>query len=96
MKSYYYNKKVSATSTQQTFELPRLRGFFVQNNGDYNVQINFENDITDDSIILLVGQSLPLKGDMLDIRYKALPVDGDPTDPTATLFIGGMLHEKAE
>lgn len=96
MKSYYYNKQISATSTQQTFELPRLRGFFVQNNGDFNVQINFENDITSDSIILLVGQSLPLKGDMLDVRYKALTYDGATEPPTATLFIGGLLHEKAE
>lgn len=95
MKSYYYSKKIISSNTQQVFSLPRLRGFYVQNNGDYNVQIEFENDIDTDSIILLVGQSFEVKGDMLDVRYKALPVDGDPTSPTATLYIAGMLHEKA-
>ena len=93
MKSYYYSKKLSATETQQTFELPRLRSVTVVNSGDYNIQIEFEGDVTSDSLVLLVGQSIPINGDMLDIRYKAVPYGETPA--TSTVYVAGLLHAKA-
>ena len=93
MKSYYYSLKIDVTETEQTVSLPRSRGFSVINSGDYNVQFEFENDIDSNSLILLVGQSIPINGDMQDIRIKAIPVVGDPP-ATATVYVAGLQHEK--
>jgi len=89
-KSYYYSQKLTASETQQIFELPRLRGFYVNNTGPYDIQIELENDIDDNSIILLVGQSIDIKADMLDLRYKSIGVGS-----SAILYVAGLRHEKA-
>lgn len=86
-KSYYYSKKLTASDTQQTFELPRLRNIRVLNYGSSDVLIEFENDIDSDSIILPARGDIEVPADMLDIRYKT-------NSGTSTIYIYGLLHAK--
>lgn len=87
MKSFYYSKKLTATTSQQTFTLPRLRSVRVLNYGSNNVYIEFENNIDDDSIILPVRGDIQVPADMQDMRYKSLSGE-------ATIYIYGLRHEK--
>lgn len=87
-KSYYYSKKLNAISVQQIFALPRLRSVSVINVGKDNIQVEFENDIDNDSIIIPAGMSHTIATDMLDIRYKAL-------SSIATIYLSGLKHVKS-
>lgn len=87
-KSYYYKKKLTASDSQQTFELPRLRFIRVLNYGSSDVLIEFENDIDSDSIILPTRGDIEVPTDMLDVRYKT-------NSGTSTIYIYGLLHAKA-
>lgn len=87
-KTYYYKKKLSATNTQKTLVLPRLRSLFVLNYGNDNITIEPENDIDADSIVIPAGMSHSIGPDMIDLRYKAVT-------STATIYVSGLRHEKA-
>lgn len=88
MNSNYYSKKLSVTSTEQTFDLPRLRTSRVLNYGSAEVTIEFENDVDTDSIVIPVRGDIEIPADMQNIHYKT-------ASGTATLYIYGLRHFKA-
>jgi hypothetical protein len=88
METYFYSKKLSATTTEQSLTLPQLRDITIINIGDYNVQIEPDNSIDDDSPVLPVGMSLLLGADHITLKYKA-------TEGTATIYLYGYKHEKS-
>ena len=88
MKTYFYKKKLSATTDEQIHEFDkRLRGFHVYNNGTVNVVIEPENSIDDESIVIPPRSSVNIGTDMLNIHYKT-------TSGTSTIYIYGLKHEK--
>ena len=88
MKSYFYSKKLSATTDEQTLTLPRLRNLTVINIGGDDIQICPDNSIDTDSPIIPVGMSIVLGSDHLTLKYKAVT-------STSTLYIYGYKHEKS-
>ena len=87
MKTRFYKKKLSATTTQQTELLPRLVECFVLNAGSDNIYIEPEKDIDSDSVLLPAGMSITLKGDYQNLNYKAV-------SSTATIYVYGTRHSK--
>ena len=87
--TYYFSKKLTASTSQQTYELPRLRSVNVLNFANQDVLIEFENDIGADSIILPVRGNIKIPSDMLDLRYKV------NSGTTATIYIYGLKHDKS-
>lgn len=88
VKSYHYKKKLYATDAQQTLTLPLLRSFSVFNSGDYDVLLEFENDIDADSVLLPAGSSYESSLGYLDLRYKCNPAE------STTLYVTGVRQEK--
>ena len=87
-KTFYYKKKLTATTTEQKHSfIKRLRSFHVSNLGTVNVTIEFENAIDVDSIIIPPRSQITLDTDMQDMRYKA-------ASSTSLLYIYGLKHVK--
>jgi len=88
-KTFYFKKKLIATTTEQTEELPRLSSGQLLNFGANDVIVEFENPIDADSIILPVRGDIRIPPNMLDLRYKV------NSGTTATLYIMGSKQEKS-
>ncbi len=88
MKSYHYSKKLTATTNQQVLVLPQLRNVSIINTGDNDIQIEFENDINDDSIIIPSGSAYDVPTSFIDLRYKS--VEGE-----SVFYVAGLKHQKS-
>lgn len=88
MKTYFYKEKFDITDVQTKITLPNLRSITVINKGDYDVYLEFENDVTDDSIPIFVGGNVTYSFSPLDVRLKCA------TGQTATVYITGLKHIK--
>ena len=87
--TYHYSKKLNATETQQIFVLPNLRNINIFNSGDNDIQIEFENDITDESVVIPANSSYVLPTSFVDVRYKCAAGE------TATFYLSGLKHHKS-
>ena len=88
----HFKKKLSATTTQQTYDFEgngiRLTELHVLNAGNDNCYLEPDNDIDADSILIPAGMSVTLGADLLNLQYKA-------DSSTATLYIYGTKHTKS-
>lgn len=85
MKTRHYKKKLSATTAEQSLDLPSLVEFHVLNTGSDNVYIEPDNDIDSDSILLPAGMQMSFKAEYNKLKYKAV-------ESTATLYVYGTRH----
>ena len=86
--TYHYSKKLTAGATQAIFPLPQLRNISIINISDSDIVIEFENDITTDSVVVLSRAVYELPTGFIDVRYKSL-------SGSVSFFIAGLLHQKA-
>jgi len=88
----HFKKKLSATTTQQTYDFEgneeRLVRLHVLNAGSDNAFLEPDNDIDADSILIPAGMSVALGPDLLNLQYKA-------ENTTAILYIYGNKHTKS-
>jgi len=92
MPTFYYSKKLTASTTEQEFELPILRDMTIINAGPYNLIIQFDGPISEDSVVLPVGASLEMHTTFLTLKYQAQEVGAG--SETAEFSIVGLRHEK--
>ena len=83
----HYSKKITATTTEQSFILPSLVEFHVLNAGNDNVFIEPDNEIDADSILIPAGMSVTFKSEYINLNYKA-------NSSTAILYVYGTRHWK--
>ena len=88
-KTRYYSQKLTASATEQTFDLPRLSFVRVLNYGNEDVLIEFDNDINDNSVILPVRGDIQIPADLLNLHYKV------NSGSSASLYIYGLKHIKS-
>ena len=87
MKTRFYKKKLSATTTQQSETLPRLVELHILNAGQDNIFIEPDNDLDDDSVLVPAGMSVTLKADYQTLKYKT-------ATSIATVYLYGTRHIK--
>lgn len=69
-KTYYYQKTLSVTDTEQMFSLPRLRKFTILVTGDEDVVGEFDNAIDGESTTLLRGVPYSFGSGLRELYYK--------------------------
>lgn len=89
-KTFFYRKLVSVTATEATESLPALREVTVQNIGNNDCQIEFDNDIDQDTTSMTAAQGTAYTwkaGNFTTLHHKGTGV--------TTLLITGVRQEKA-
>lgn len=66
--------RITSTTTEQTFDANTfIKDIIIKNIGDFDVQIDFDRDISDDSYLLQGGEALTLEGVIFRrVKYKSL------------------------
>jgi len=88
-KTYYYRKKLTATTTEQLFRLPRLKNFSILNAGNEDATIEFDGNISANSAPLNQGVTYNFGRGLQRLFYKV-------GQNTSDLWIIGELEAKAE